>query len=105
MCNLRTSTNYREAELTEKQIKRLEAIGMQWGTRHSDAWKQNFEAVRHYKELNGHLNISASYASEEGLRIGRWLRNQRDSYKAGTLSVERKEKLIAIGMVFEKEDP
>lgn len=43
--------------------------------------------------------------SEEGLRIGRWFRNQRDSYKAGTLSIERKEKLIALGMVLEKEDP
>lgn len=105
MRNLRTGTNYQGTELTEEQIKRLETIGMQWETRYDDAWKRNFEAVRHYKERNGHLNIPATYVSEEGLCIGRWLRNQRDSFKAGTLSVERKEKLIALGMVFEKEEP
>lgn len=42
---------------------------------------------------------------KDGYRVEKWLRHQRDSFKARTLSVERTEKLAAIGMGFFKEDP
>ncbi len=97
--------SYRGAELTPEQRKRLDALGMQWTSRHDAAWLQNFEEVRLYKERYGHLDVPVAYVSENGNRLGKWLRHQREAYKAGTLSAERVEKLLALGMVLAPEDP
>lgn len=90
--------------LTDEQIEKLEAIGMRWETRHDVAWQQSFEAVRSYKEMNRHLNYRVGYMSEEGYRVGKWLRYQR-FLQGSPLSVERTEKLAEISMVFVKENP
>lgn len=105
MRTARGNAGYQGAELTKEQIARLDALDMQWSTRHDVAWQQNFEAACRYKEQNGHLEVPVAYVSEDGCRLGKWLRHQRDSYRAGGLSTERTEKLLAIGMNFTPEDP
>ena len=102
---VRGSASYRGAELSQGQIARLDAIGMQWDGRHDVAWMKNYEAARAYREQYGHLEVPATYVTEDGLGLGKWLRHQRDAYKAGTLSADRTERLLAIGMVLAPEDP
>lgn len=105
MRNAVTNANYQGAELTKEQIAKLDALGMQWSTRHDAVWQRNYEEARRYRELHGDLEVPVVYVSENGCRLGKWLRHQRDSYKEGTLSKERMEKLLSIGMVLVPEDP
>lgn len=93
-----------EAGLTKEQLAKLDALGMQWSTRHDGVWRKNFEEACRYKEKYGNLEAPAAYVTENGCRLGRWLRHQRDAYRAGTLSAERMEKLSALGLVLEAED-
>lgn len=99
----RGNTNYRGAALTEEQIRRLDALGMNWGSRHDAAWEETYEEACRYREQHGNLDIPAAYITEGGCRLGKWLRHQRDACREGRLSAERKEKLSAIGMVWEPE--
>ena len=93
------------AKLTREQICRLDELGMLWGSKQDIVWQKNYAAVCAYKRKNGHLNIPVAYVTSEGLRIGRWLRLQRDTYNKGSLSPERKEKLDLIGMQWALPDP
>ncbi len=97
----RGKENYRGATLTEEQIRRLDALGMEWGSRHDAVWEEAYKEACRYREEHGNLEIPATYITEGGYRLGKWLRHQRDASREGRLSAERKEKLSAIGMVWE----
>ncbi|MBQ4562247.1 MAG: Helicase associated domain protein [Clostridia bacterium] len=92
------------AKLTEEQKRRLDELGMLWGNKQDIIWQKNYAAVCAYKKANGHLNIPVAYETPEGLRIGRWLRLQRETYEKGTLAPERKQKLDLIGMNWKSTD-
>lgn len=47
------------AALTDEQIKRLNAIGMQWGGRLDGQWNTAYAAACEYYEENGNLDIPA----------------------------------------------
>ncbi len=94
----RGNAGYRGAALTGEQIRRLDEIGMKWGSRHDAVWEEAYEEACCYQEQKGNLDVPAVYITERGCRLGKWLRHQRDAYREGRLSAERKEKLSAIGM-------
>lgn len=97
----RGNANYRGAALTEEQIEKLSAIGMEWGSRHDAAWENAYAEACRYRAGCGSLEIPVAYVTERGCRLGKWLRHQREACREGRLSAERKEKLSAIGMVWE----
>ena len=96
--------NNRRAELTADQIARLDALGMNWTGKHSTAWETGYAEACAYRKAQGHLNVPPSYVAGNGFRLGRWIRNQREMYKT-TLSIDRKNKLDVLGMVWQPEDP
>ena len=100
---IRRGKSYAGAKLTEEQIARLDEIGMNWETRHDTAWEKSYAAACEYKRKHGNLDIPAAYMTEDGCRLGRWIRRQRSAYKT-TLSRERERKLNAIGMVWSPPD-
>lgn len=98
------ASDTKRAELTDVQIKRLNEIGFIWDGKHNSAWNKGFEAAKRYKERNGNLNIPSAYITDDGIRLGRWIRRQREAYST-TLSEERKQKLDSIGMIWDQSDP
>lgn len=93
-------------ELTEEQIAKLDELDMVWDSRRNTSWEKSYEAAYCYWKEHGNLNIPATYVTEDGIRLGRWLRYQKDKGAGqSTLSEERKEKLRAIGMTWETEEP
>jgi hypothetical protein len=84
--------------LTEDQQERLEALGVQWiitrGTR--AAWEERYNELVAYKQTNGDCNVPQSEES----RLGRWLNEQRKSYKKGSsnLTEKRQKRLEALGV-------
>ena len=90
------------AELTDEQIKRLDELGFSWEGRHKNTWDKAYLAVCEYKKKHGDLNIPVAYVTADGLALGRWIRYQIDVGEK--LPEEKKEKLLALGVSFEKTD-
>lgn len=104
VANLRT--RYRELKETDKtgptleQIRRLEAIGMEWNT-HDTQWEIYFAAAEDYYRKHGDLLVPRDYLTEDGLKLGVWISNQRSKKKQkGRLTEKQAERLDGIGMVW-----
>lgn len=81
--------------LSEEKARALSAIGMERSGKQDSVWQQNFEALCTYKAKNGSTDVPAAYVSENGCKLGRWVRLQRDCIN--TMSGLRREKLDNIG--------
>ena len=100
---------YEQKKLSADKIKRLETIGMQWGSRYDRQWNEVYQAAKRYFEANGDLDVPVAYVSPEGYALGKWVRRQQYAYRNpeksnAILSQERIELLDAIGMQWEKPD-
>lgn len=95
--------SYLGAPLTKDQIVRLKQLGITWKSRQESTWERAYEASLAYYAEYGNLNIPVSYTTRGGIRLGKWMRRQRDAYRGNSLSQERKKKLDTIGMVWEAE--
>lgn len=82
-----------ENKLASEKIELLNAIGMMWEKPRS--WERRLDAVRHYYEEHGHINISTEFVVD-GFWVGRWLREQRK--KKDKLSPEQIRLLDEMGM-------
>lgn len=97
------------SRLTEEQIRRLDAIGMVWGNRNDIQWQRGYDEAKCYFEQHGDLNVPVSYVTKSGLKLGRWVRNQRNAYQSPEksnckLTPERIALLEQIGIVWERLD-
>lgn len=91
-------------ELTTEQIARLDALGMIWGNKNDIAWNESYEALCDFYKNNGTFEIPAAYTTETSIRLGAWIRHQRDKYEKGEMPQERVDKLREIGFTLEKTD-
>ena len=68
-------------------------------TKRSDAWELRYEELTNYKAQNGDCNVPTKQGP-----LGRWVNNQRQSYKKGKLSQESIDLLESIGFVWDLLD-
>lgn len=90
---------------TAEQIRRLNAIGMNWGSRTDLKWERAYKEAQHFYRKNHTLKIPASYVSDSGIKLGAWIARQRRQYSQGKLSKDKVDRLEAIGMVWAMPDP
>lgn len=100
----RKNKNSKRAELTDSQIAKLDGLGMIWKSKNEAAWEQFYQEARRYYKENGNLNVPASYITDTGCRLGRWVRGQRDKYP-DSLSKAKIQRLAEIGMIWSLDDP
>lgn len=106
LANLKTSksTGRKNKYLTPDHIAALDNLGMIW-SKVDYKWENYYLACAKYHLDNHHLNIPVTYISPEGLRIGQWLRRQRNlrySRIPGTpLTDTQIQRLEEIGMIWE----
>ena len=93
--------------LTEERIEVLNKMGMIWSVP-DYLWEENYaEALRFYRE-KGHLNVPSNYCAQNGLKIGAWIRRQRD-LRSGKIkngvppTAEQIARLDEIGMVWKSK--
>ncbi len=79
-------------KITEDQIKLLEEIGMRFETRdNNEEWNKKYKLAKAYFEHHGNLEIPIDYKTlngyeyTEGIALGRWITNQRQTYKGQIL--------------------
>eukprot|EP00979_Chaetoceros_neogracilis_P006468 scaffold1315_cov217-Chaetoceros_neogracile.AAC.8 len=63
---------------------------------HHEKWNRRFMELVEYKGMNGHCNCPTTNGS-----LGSWVSYQRTFFKSKKLKVDRYEKLVGIGFVFE----
>lgn len=99
--NLRTyrKSGIRNAYLSENRIAMLDEIGMVWDVPYY-IWEEYFNECHEYVNQNQNLDITDKYISSNGLRVGSWLRKQRQLYKEGKLTEAQISRLESIGMVW-----
>lgn len=94
--------------LGKDRIKKLEAIGMVWGSVRDLSWQRYYDAAKAYFEENGDLNVQARYTTKSGLKLGLWISNLRNYKKNGAqsayLTEERIKALNDIGMIWDQVD-
>ncbi len=94
--------------LSEERIRRLDRIGMVWGSYRDLSWERYFKEAKEYYKEHGDLNTSVSTVTAEGIRLGTWICQLRTYRKSGIqqsyLTKERVEALNEIGMIWDVPD-
>ena len=94
---IKTRQQKLNGNLKEERIAQLDEIGMVWSV--FDAkWEKAYALAAAYYEENGNLNISRSYVTAAGERLGQWVESQQWAYPKGKLTDEQVERLNRIGM-------
>ncbi len=89
--------------LTQERIRQLDELGMIWD-KLDYLWEQNYLACSEYYLEHHNLNIPTGYAAPNGLKIGAWLRRQRQLRSGrgrGRLTQDQIRRLDEIGMEWE----
>ena len=89
--------------LDEEKITSLEQVGMVWDA-FSEKWERGFAAAAQYYAEHGNLIMPVTYTTKDGLRLGVWLRNQKQTYANGTLQQEKAARLEGIGIRWEQNN-
>ncbi len=85
--------------LTQDRINLLEGIGMVW--QKVDPWQHRYELAQKYLEEHGNLDIPATYKTDDGIWLGRWIYEQKRALQPGAkkpLPIEKREKLQRLGI-------
>ena len=90
-----------EGRLTEEQVKRLDEIGMEWSDKYERLWEKGYREAERYYAANGDLKVPTGYVTDTGYKLGHWIADQRENKK---LNAERRARLDALGMIWEKPD-
>ena len=96
-------------QLTQDQIRRLDAIGMEWQDSFTQRWEYGYAKAKEYYARHGDIDVPATYVTEDGFPLGKWLKGHvQINDKTGRLSIkvtaERKAKLDALGFKWNAED-
>lgn len=100
LSNMRT--RYHNGTLEEAALERLEKAGMIWDINRY-RWEAYYQAAKRYRKEFGNLDIPYDYVTEDGKKLGVWIKNQKNNYpgkKEGTatLTEAQVQKLEQLGI-------
>ncbi|MCX4808760.1 helicase associated domain-containing protein [Streptomyces sp. NBC_01214] len=65
-------------------------------------WRRGVEAAWQYRQREGHLDVPYEHVDADGLfPLGRWLSDQRRTFRAGAMTGERSAELEGLGVVWD----
>ena len=68
-----------------------------------ESWLKMYKYAKEYYNKNHHLKIQRKYITEDGIKLGIWICNQRMNYKNGKLDDQQIKLLNDIGMLWKIE--
>ena len=88
---------YDEGKLSTERIDMLKSVGFNLDIgRREEGWLKNYGLLKEYVKVEGQL--PKELIEYKGVKLGLWLRNQRQAYDKGILSSEREALLTAVGV-------
>ena len=91
--------DYKESKLSDERKQRLDALGFVWDTNEAK-WEEGFNELSAYHQKHGHCSPKKSFATKSDFNLGSWVRTQRVNFRKGELSLERRQRLDALGFVW-----
>lgn len=87
--------------LSDERRATLEAIGVDLRRiKPNMSWEARLDQLRAFRDAHGHCAVPVTW--RHNTPLGRWVATQRKHYRAGTLSVERKDALQQLGFEWER---
>ncbi len=84
----------RQGSLKEYRRKRMDEVGFPWKAVRP-GWEERFAELCAFKAKYGHANVPCKW--KENRRLGDWTKTQREYWRTGKITEERKRKLDGIG--------
>jgi hypothetical protein len=84
--------------LSKERVHKLNAIRFEWDPFEAQ-WPERHDELVQYVNKHGNALVPQRY--ENKLELGNWVKKQRELYKAGKLSVDKIQKLVFIGFVWD----
>jgi Helicase associated domain len=73
--------NGRVNSVSQARIDLLDSLGFPWTLREKRLpWMDYYRLLVDYKDKHGHLDIKPSHKTDDGVRVGHWVKNQRLLY-------------------------
>jgi hypothetical protein len=91
------SQRQKQNEMSTERKARLDALGFSWDPLF-EQWEEGYRHLKAFVEEHGHCQVSHSYKSSDGYRLGHWVGKQRTG-KSG-MPAERRGRLEAVGFVW-----
>lgn len=92
---------HHESLMPPERSQQLDALGFRWREHPTgnpaERWELGMEALRAYIGTHGDPHVPQTFVTNDGYRLGDWVTNRRSNFRLGTLTVERKSKLDALG--------
>ena len=95
----RQRTKKSNGKLTKEQIEQLEELGFVWNVL-DEQREQMLRRLAIYKSEHGHVNVPRGYVTDDGAKLGQWVRRQRNYKSNGKLTKEQIEQLEELGFVW-----
>jgi hypothetical protein len=89
-------TNFKLGTLEPDRVAKLQEIDFVWDVR-DEQWEERFSELLTYEREHGNLDVPQRWSGG----LGSWVNNQRQSDKGGELSPERKNRLNAVGFIWD----
>lgn len=90
-------THYKAGKLPAEKVSALQKLGFRFSP-HDELWWENYGELKQYFLEHGNSDVL------ETTDIGAWARNQRTSYKANKLPIEKLEALQNVNFKFSMRD-
>ncbi|WP_409371354.1 helicase associated domain-containing protein [Mycolicibacterium canariasense] len=94
ICNQRTA--FRSGALSTERKVRLEALPRWSWAVLAGQWEHGLDEAREFGRMHGHTCVPGDHITGESFRLGKWVRRQRSTYRAGKLSADRVARLEAL---------
>ena len=93
-------TRLRQKKLPHERKQRLDALGFVWD-KLEEQWEKGFRELEAYYREHGHCLVPVTFVTGSGFQLGAWIAQQRKAFGKDNLSDERKERLDAVGLVWD----
>jgi len=89
---------HRRGTLSQDKVDKLTKIGVSWDPR-QDRWQRGFQLFEKFVQDHGSSEVPKSF-EVDGFRLGAWVSEQRSHWVRKSISMEKKQALDALGMVW-----
>lgn len=64
----------------------------------AEKWQANSQLLLHYKNAHGHAAVPLAHVTEDGAKLGRWLKAVQKAWASGKLAQEKQDFLKGLGV-------
>ena len=86
---------YKKGKLKQEYITQLESLNIIWSPLDAN-WEIGYEHACKYYRINGNCQVTNSFVTDDGFKLGSWVANQRTKYRSKKLSEDRIKRLDEI---------